>query len=114
MHRGKDTSTGLRFVRFYTTGLAVVVFWLTLVGGLVSIATMTELPRGMFFMHLITVCVVVLVVRVLCESAAVLFQVHDRLDELCQFQREVKEQARKEADAARIAANKARTTPVVG
>lgn len=105
--------SGTRFGQFYTHTLAVWAFWAVALVALVAVYLAAAQTPKVFATQLIGIVGIVLVVRVLCECAAVLFQIHDRLEELCQYQRDAKAEARKQADLARIEANKARQSPTV-
>ena len=97
-------SKGLRFHRFYTQELAVLVFWIVVVAAVAVVISRAEARPAMFFTVTAAMLATVLVTRVLCEGAAILFQVHERLEELCKFQREARAAALKQAEAARIQA----------
>ncbi|MGE4071974.1 MAG: hypothetical protein AB7E72_12445 [Lysobacterales bacterium] len=95
------------FARFYTPELAVLLFWITVIAVVCVVIASASRPLVLFVSTLVGGLVLILFSRVILEVMAVLFQIHARLTELCGYEREVREAARKAADQARIAANKA-------
>ncbi|MCB1602663.1 MAG: hypothetical protein KDI66_21780 [Xanthomonadales bacterium] len=98
------------FRRFYTTELAVVLFWLFAFFAIVGMAVTAAASPSLAYSTIIGGCLAILFVRVLLEVMAVLFQIHARLDELCEHSRRTDAAARAEQDKARIAANLAAKT----
>lgn len=94
------------FGRFYTPELAVLLFWIVVIAVVLAMIASASRPTALFVSTLVGGAVLILFCRVILEVMAVLFQIHARLTELCGFEREAREAARKAADQARIAANK--------
>lgn len=99
----KPKSRPVGFQRFYTLELSVLLFWLFTVSMVVgtSFAAVATPQRAMLLIAV--ACLSVLFVRILLEVTAVLFQIHGKLEELCEQGRRAEEAANAEADRARVA-----------
>lgn len=93
----------LGFQRFYTLELSVLLFWFFTVCAVVgtSFAVVASPSRAEFL--IVSAALGVLFVRIVLEVTAVLFQIHARLDELCEQGRRAEAAAAAEADRARVA-----------
>lgn len=93
----------LGFQRFYTLELSVSLFWLIAICAAIGTPFAVIAAPSSATLLIVSIVLCVLFARIVLEVAAVLFQIHARLDELCEQGRRAEAAAATEADRARVA-----------
>lgn len=93
----------LGFQKFYTLELSVSLFWLITICAVIGTSFAVVAAPSRALLLIVSTALCVLFVRIALEVTAVLFQIHARLDELCEQGRRAEVAATAEAERARVA-----------